>query len=173
MWRIVSHTQEILLFVLHRFFQRVRSKIPSEQCFCQWLFNQNRKYIFLGWEAKLNMEDELFTRYSLLVTFYSLLVTFYSLLVTTYSLLFTFYSLLVTFYSSLLTRYSLLLSCYILLVTRCFLLAHYYLLVTLYFTFHSSPLIRYSLLFPRYFCSLISTIYLLKFGSWVMLRTLI
>ena len=152
MWRIVSHTQEILLFVLHRFFQRVRSKIPSEQCFCQWLFNQNRQYIFLGWGAKLNMEDELFTRYSLLVTFYSLLVTFYS---------------------SLLTRYSLLLSCYILLVTRCFLLARYYLLVTLYFTFHSSLLIRYSLLFPRYFCSFISTIYLLNFGSWLMLRTLI
>ena len=152
MWRIVSHTQEILLFVLHRFFQRVRSKIPSEQCFCQWLFNQNRQYIFLGWGAKLNMEAKLFTRYSLLVTFYSLLVTFYS---------------------SLLTRYSLLLSCYILLVTRCFLLARYYLLVTLYFTFHSSLLIRYSLLFPRYFCSFISTIYLLNFGSWLMLRTLI
>ena len=43
----------------------------------------------------------------------------------------------------------------------------------LLFTFHSSLLIHYSLLFTRYFCSLISNIYLLNFGSWVMLRTLI
>ena len=66
-------------------------------------------------------EDELFTRYYLLVALYLLLVTFHPLLVTTYSSL---------------------------------------------FTFHSSLLIRYSLLFTRYF-SLISTIYLLNFGSLV------
>ena len=93
-------------------------------------------------------------------TFYSLLVTFYSLLVTTYLLLVAFYFLLVTFYSLVVTFY-------LLLVT------FYLLLVTLYFTFPSSPLTRYSLFFTRYFCSLISTICLLNFGNWVMLRTLI
>ena len=38
------------------------------------------------------LEDELFTRYSFLVTFYSLLVTTYSFLVTFYLLLLTFHS---------------------------------------------------------------------------------
>ena len=114
-------------------------------------------------------------------TFYSLLVTFSSLLVTTYSLLVTFYSLLVTFYSLLVTTYSLLVAFYFLLVTFYSLVVDFYLLlvtfylllVTLYFTFPSSPLSRYSLFFTRYFCSLISTICLLNFGNWVMLRTLI
>ena len=107
-----------------------------------------------------------FSRYSLLATFYSWLVTFYSLLVTFCSLLFT--RLLFLF-----TRYLLLLSRYSLLFTRCSLLLIRYLL----------PLTRYSLLFIHhylfviepfihYFCSLISTIYLLNFGNWVMLRTL-
>ena len=88
-------------------------------------------------------------------TFYSLLVTFYSFLITFYSLLVTFYSLLVPFYSLLITCYSLLFSLYSLPVTT----------YSVLFTFHSSLLIRYSVLFTRYFCSLISAIYLLNFGK--------
>ena len=87
--------------------------------------------------------------------------------------LLTRYSLLVTFYSLLLTHYLLPLSCYFLFVTCCFLLVtryfsfgtRYYFLVSLSFTFHSSLLIRCSLLFTRYFCSLVSTIYLLNSGN--------
>ena len=125
-------------------------------------------------------EDELFTRYLLLLTFYSLLVTFYSLLVTRCFLLVTRYFLVFTCYFLLVTTYSLLLSRYFLLAIRRFLLFNcyflfvnrYYLLVTLYFTFYLPLLARYLLLFTRYFCSLNSTIYLLNFGNWVMLRTL-
>ena len=130
--------------------------------------------ILCNWKSCIHLsawfsfdEDELVTRYSLLLNFYSLIVT-------TYSLLVTFYSLRVTFYTLLLTRCSLLLSCYFLLVTRYFsFVTRCYLLVTLYFNFHSSIRIHYSLLFTRYFISLVSTIYLINFGSWVMLRTLI
>ena len=67
-------------------------------------------------------EDELFTRYVLLITRYYLLVALYLLLVTFHSLLVTTYSSLITFHSSLLIRYSLLFTRYLSLISTIYLL---------------------------------------------------
>ena len=103
--------------------------------------------------------------------------------VTRYSLLFTRYSLLLTRYSLLFTRYILLFTRYYFVVTRYYFLAFHSLVVTAYSLLFILLFIRHYLFVTHYFLlviftistisSLISTIYLLNFGSWMMLRTLI